>query len=66
MSSLSSAESASLPPRVFAPALQALKDGRIGALKLVLSHRTEQIELTTTRMSQRYFWRRPSPEHLLP
>lgn len=51
---------------VLMPALNALKDGRVRQLRLVLSHRLELIEYTVTRMSLRAFWRAPSLTKLLP
>jgi hypothetical protein len=51
---------------LFAPALAALAAGRIGQLRLVLSHREAHAEFTTTRMAQRKFWRRPTLKRLLP
>ncbi|MDQ1817002.1 hypothetical protein RBA41_27220 [Massilia sp. CCM 9210] len=55
-----------LEQSTFAPALAALKDGRVKQLQLVLSHRTSQTAFTTTRFSQRAFWRRPTLDRLLP
>lgn len=55
-----------LEQSVFAPALAALNAGRIGKLRLLVSHRTGHLELTTTRLAQRAFWRRPSLDALLP
>jgi hypothetical protein len=49
---------------LFAPSLEALTQGRIKQLKLVLSHRTAHAEFTTTAMAQRKFWRRPTLERL--
>ncbi len=51
---------------VFAPALAALRDGRVDQLRLLLSHRTGHLELTTTRLALRAFWRSPSLAALLP
>jgi hypothetical protein len=42
-----------------------LKQGRIKALRLVLSHRDGHLETTTTPMAQRKFWRRPTLERLI-
>lgn len=53
-----------LEQTLFAPLLAALKQGRIKALRLVLSHRDGHLETTTTPMAQRKFWRRPTLEHL--
>ncbi|MGJ7916636.1 hypothetical protein ACI48D_14305 [Massilia sp. LXY-6] len=53
-----------LEEALFAPLLAALKQGRIKTLRLVLSHRDGHLETTTTPMSQRKFWRRPTLERL--
>ncbi len=53
-----------LEQMLFAPLLAALKQGRIKALRLVLSHRDGHLETTTTAMAQRKFWSRPTLEHL--
>jgi hypothetical protein len=53
-----------LEEALFAPLLAALKQGRIKALRLVLSHRDGHLETTTTPMAQRKFWRRPTLERL--
>ncbi|NHZ82504.1 hypothetical protein F2P44_24960 [Massilia sp. CCM 8695] len=55
-----------LEQSTFAPALAALKDGRLKQLQLLLSHRTSQSAFTTTGFSQRAFWRRPTLDRLLP
>ena len=41
----------------FAPLLAALKDGRLGQLRLVLSHRDAWLACTTSKNAQRKFWR---------
>jgi hypothetical protein len=41
----------------FAPMLAALKAGRLGQLRLVLSHRDAWLACTTSRNAQRKFWR---------
>ena len=41
----------------FAPLLAALKDGRLGQLRLVLSHRDAWLDVTTSKNAQRKFWR---------
>ncbi|ATD61803.1 hypothetical protein CNX70_17775 [Janthinobacterium svalbardensis] len=41
----------------FAPLLAALKDGRLGQLRLVLSHRDAWLSCTTSKLAQRKFWR---------
>lgn len=41
----------------FAPLLAALKDGRLGQLRLVLSHRDAWLACSTSRNAQRKFWR---------
>lgn len=55
-----------LEDTLFAPALAAMRAGRIGQLRLVLSHRGGRAEFTTTRMAQHAFWRQPSLNRLLP
>ncbi|UOD28933.1 hypothetical protein INH39_26395 [Massilia violaceinigra] len=55
-----------LEQALFAPALAALMDGRLKQVQLLLSHRTRHLALTTTRFSQRAFWRRPTLDRLLP
>lgn len=42
----------------FAPLLAALQDGRIGKLRLVLSHRDGWLDCTTSKNAQRKFWRK--------
>lgn len=51
---------------LFAPALAALKDGTLGRLHLVLSHRQSLSTFTTSPWAQRAFWRSPSLKPLLP
>ncbi|MET0319507.1 MAG: hypothetical protein ABW069_02165 [Duganella sp.] len=41
-----------------APLLAALMDGRIGRVNLVLSHREGTLEVASTRLAQRKFWRK--------
>ena len=41
----------------FVPLLAALKDGRLGQLRLVLSHRDAWLDCTTSKNAQRKFWR---------
>jgi hypothetical protein len=53
-----------LEEALFAPLLEAVKQGRIKRLRLVLSHRDALLESTTTPMAQRKFWRRPTLEAL--
>jgi hypothetical protein len=53
-----------LEQALFAPLLAALKQGRVKALRLVMSHRDGHLETTTTPMAQRKFWRRPTLEAL--
>ena len=55
-----------LDKTVFAPALAALRDGRIKKLRMILSHRDRHIELTTSKLAQNMFWRRPTLDRLLP
>lgn len=43
-----------------APLLAALKSGRLGSLKLVLSSRLKLAEITVTKGALRKFWRKPS------
>jgi len=54
-----------LDAELFAPLLEALGKGRAKSLRLVLSHRDGHLELVTTPMAQRKFWRRPSLEALI-
>ena len=49
----------------FAPLLAALKDGRIGGVKLFLSHRNGWIEASTSKLAQYQFWRTPNLNSLL-
>jgi hypothetical protein len=49
----------------FAPLLAALKDGRIGSVKLVLSHRFGTSTVTSSKLAQRKFWRQPTLNPLL-
>lgn len=49
----------------FAPLLAALKDGRIGSVKLVLSHRFGTSSVTSSKLAQRKFWRQPTLNPLL-
>jgi len=49
---------------LFAPLLAGIGRGRIKRLTLVLSHRDGHLELDTTPMAQRKFWRRPTLEAL--
>lgn len=53
-----------LEEKLFAPLLAAVKDGRVGKLRLVLSSREDLAEFTTTAMAQRTFWRRPTLDRL--
>jgi len=55
-----------LEKTLFAPALASLLEGRVNGIRLLLSHRTAHIQLTTSRMAQRAFWRRPTLNRLLP
>ncbi|NHZ63294.1 hypothetical protein [Massilia genomosp. 1] len=55
-----------LEQSLFAPTLAALMDGRLKQVQLLLSHRARHIAFTTTRFSQRAFWRRPTLDRLLP
>ena len=59
------AHMARLDASVFAQALAAVKSGAI-SLQLLLSDRTRQRELTTTRLAQHAFWRSPTLTALLP
>jgi len=53
-----------LEEKLFAPLLGAVKDGRVGKLRLVLSSREGLADYTTTAMAQRTFWRRPTLDRL--
>lgn len=55
-----------LEETLFAPALASLLQGRLRAVRLLLSQRDAQTEFTTSRMAQRAFWRRPTLNRLLP
>jgi len=55
-----------LEETVFAPALAAVKSGRIAQLRLVLSRRDALIDLLTTKRAHYAFWRRPTLNRLLP
>jgi hypothetical protein len=48
-----------------APLLAALKDGRIGSVQLVLSHRLGTLTATSSKLAQRKFWRKPTLNPLL-
>ncbi|OEZ91581.1 hypothetical protein [Duganella phyllosphaerae] len=43
-----------------APLLAALQDGRVGRVNLMLSHRESWLEVSSTKMAQRKFWRQPN------
>jgi hypothetical protein len=49
----------------FAPLLAALQDGRIGSIKLVLSHRYGSTTVSSSKLAQRKFWRKPTLNPLL-
>ena len=49
----------------FAPLLAALKQGRIGRVTVVLSHRHRWLTVSSTKLAQRKFWRKPSLTPLL-
>jgi len=53
-----------LESALFAPLLAAVKDGRVRALRLVLSSREDLLESSTTPLAQRKFWRRPTLDAL--
>ncbi|MEO7495632.1 MAG: hypothetical protein ABIT83_20050 [Massilia sp.] len=55
-----------LEDELFAPLLAALATGRRKRLRLVLSRREAQLDITTSPMAQRAFWRRPSLDRLSP
>jgi hypothetical protein len=48
-----------------APLLAALKEGRIGSVKLMLSHRDGWTTVTSSKLAQRKFWRQPTLNPLL-
>jgi hypothetical protein len=54
-----------LEEQLFAPLLEAVKAGRVKALRLLPSHRDGHLDTTTNPMAQRKFWRRPTLEALL-
>jgi hypothetical protein len=43
-----------------APLLAALNDGRIGRVTLMLSHRDGWMTVTSSKLAQRKFWRKPT------
>ncbi|WP_432377505.1 hypothetical protein [Duganella sp. P38] len=49
----------------FAPLLAALKDGRIGGVRLVLSHRYGSTTVASSKLAQYQFWRKPTLNSLL-
>jgi hypothetical protein len=53
-----------LEAELFAPLLDAMRQGRLARLRLVLSYRDGHLDTTTTPMAQRKFWRRPTLEAL--
>jgi hypothetical protein len=53
-----------LEDALFAPMLEGVAKGRIKRLRLVLSHRDGHLDIETTPMAQRKFWRRPTLEAL--
>lgn len=55
-----------LDETVLAPVLAALREGRVKQVRLVLSHRDGHAEFTTTPITQKKFWRRPTLDRLLP
>ena len=55
-----------LETTLFAPALAAVKNGRVGKLSMVLDDRAGLVETSTTAMAQRAFWRKPTLNRLLP
>ena len=48
-----------------APLLAALKDGRVGRVTLVLSHRHGMTTAGSSRLAQYQFWRKPTLNSLL-
>lgn len=50
----------------FAPLLAALKQGRLGKLKLVLSHREAYAAFDSSKGAQRKFWHTPTLNNLKP
>ncbi len=55
-----------LEQHCFAPLLAALKEGRLGQLELVLSHRDAYAQFGGSRNAQRAFWRKPTLKKLAP
>jgi hypothetical protein len=51
---------------VCAPLLASLAAGSVKQVSLILSHREQLAEFSTTQMAQRKFWRRPTLLRLLP
>jgi hypothetical protein len=54
-----------LEATLFAPALALLAAGKVKSVRLVLSRRTALLDITTTPMAQRKFWRRPTLDRFL-
>ena len=57
---------AALDENCFAPALATLSDGKLDAIRLVMSDSTRLAEWTLTRSSMRKFWVRSSLSRLAP
>ncbi len=49
----------------FAPLLAALKDGRVGRVTLVMSHRHSWMTVSSSKLAQRKFWRKQNLNTLL-
>lgn len=54
-----------LEQQLFAPALALLAAGRVKSIRMVLTRRTALLDITTTSMAQRKFWRRPTLDHFI-
>lgn len=54
-----------LESALFAPTLALLKAGKVQSVRLVVSHRTALLDVLTTPMAQRAFWRRMTKDRLL-
>ncbi|MDB5749375.1 MAG: hypothetical protein JWP72_4223 [Massilia sp.] len=59
------AQMGQLEAALFAPILEALTQGRVRTVSLVLSHRDAHAACTTNALAQRKFWRRPTLDRLL-
>ena len=54
-----------LESTLFAPALALIQAGKVQSVRMVLNHRTALLDVTTTPMAQRKFWRRINLDRLI-